>query len=94
MPPKTQAGVYAGGDHPWWYLRWYLYADRSCCGAAVYSFFIANFVYKDMGPFADKQNTKPALVKIFQTFVHKDTKHTLYEAGKLTIMLLFIMLMP
>ncbi|ROV57895.1 TRAP transporter large permease [Vibrio ponticus] len=58
--------------------------------AAVYSFFIANFVYKDMGPFADKQNTKPAIVKIFQAFVHKDTKHTLYEAGKLTIMLLFI----
>ncbi|MDA0147100.1 TRAP transporter large permease [Vibrio sp. LaRot3] len=58
--------------------------------AAVYSFFIANFVYKDMGPFADKENTKPALVKICQAFVHKDTKHTLYEAGKLTIMLLFI----
>ncbi|USD42053.1 TRAP transporter large permease [Vibrio sp. SCSIO 43135] len=58
--------------------------------AAVYSFFIANFIYKDMGPFADKQNTKPMLVKAFETFVHKDTKHTLYEAGKLTIMLLFI----
>ncbi|EGA69708.1 TRAP-type C4-dicarboxylate transport system large permease component [Vibrio sinaloensis DSM 21326] len=58
--------------------------------AAVYSFLIANFIYKDMGPFADKENTKPALVKIFQAFVHKDTKHTLYEAGKLTIMLLFI----
>ncbi|WP_159651660.1 TRAP transporter large permease [Vibrio atypicus] len=58
--------------------------------AAVYSFLIANFVYKDMGPFADKKNTKPALVKVFQAFVHKDTKHTLYDAGKLTIMLLFI----
>ncbi|MGC9462017.1 TRAP transporter large permease, partial [Vibrio genomosp. F10] len=58
--------------------------------AAVYAFFIANFVYKDMGPFADKTNTKPLLVKIVQTFVHKDTKDTLYDAGKLTIMLLFI----
>ncbi|WP_159738275.1 TRAP transporter large permease [Vibrio atypicus] len=58
--------------------------------AAVYSFLIANFIYKDMGPFADKKNTKPALVKVFQAFVHKDTKHTLYDAGKLTIMLLFI----
>ncbi|MCL4156868.1 UNVERIFIED_CONTAM: hypothetical protein GTU68_015736 [Idotea baltica] len=38
--------------------------------AAVYAFFIANFIYKDMGPF--------------------DTKDTLYDAGKLTIMLLFI----
>ncbi|GLQ71832.1 TRAP transporter large permease [Vibrio penaeicida] len=58
--------------------------------AAVYSFLIANFIYKDMGPFADKENTKPLLVKVFQTFVHKDTKNTLYDAGKLTIMLLFI----
>ncbi|UYI47989.1 TRAP transporter large permease [Vibrio parahaemolyticus] len=58
--------------------------------AAVYSFLIANFVYKDMGPFADKQNTKPAVVKVLQSFVHKDTQQTLFEAGKLTIMLLFI----
>jgi C4-dicarboxylate transporter DctM subunit len=58
--------------------------------AAVYSFLIANFIYKDMGPFADQENKLPLLVKIGQAFVHKDTKHTLYEAGKLTIMLLFI----
>ncbi|ENC6732321.1 TRAP transporter large permease [Vibrio navarrensis] len=58
--------------------------------AAVYSFFIANFVYKDMGPFADKENRRPALVKVVETFVHKDTQKTLFEAGKLTIMLLFI----
>ncbi|EGU45507.1 C4-dicarboxylate transport protein [Vibrio ichthyoenteri ATCC 700023] len=58
--------------------------------AAVYSFLIANFIYKDMGPFADKKNTKPVLVKVVQAFVHKDTKSTLYDAGKLTIMLLFI----
>ncbi|MBR9874077.1 TRAP transporter large permease [Vibrio sp. J1-1] len=58
--------------------------------AAVYSFLIANFVYRDMGPFADKQNTKPAIVKVLQSFVHHDTKQTLFEAGKLTIMLLFI----
>lgn len=58
--------------------------------AAVYSFLIANFVYKDMGPFADKANKKPWFIKIFQAFVHKDTHATLYDAGKLTIMLLFI----
>ncbi len=58
--------------------------------AAVYSFFLANFIYRDMGPFADKSNTKPIVVKALETFVHKDTKNTLYEAGKLTIMLLFI----
>ncbi len=58
--------------------------------AAVYSFFLANFIYRDMGPFADKSNTKPIVVKALETLVHKDTKNTLYEAGKLTIMLLFI----
>jgi C4-dicarboxylate transporter DctM subunit len=58
--------------------------------AAVYSFAIANCVYKDMGPFADKSNTQPVLVKIAHSFVHPDTKKTLFEAGKLTIMLLFI----
>jgi C4-dicarboxylate transporter DctM subunit len=58
--------------------------------AAVYSFLIANFIYKDMGPFADKENRKPVLAKVLQAFVHKDTQHPLYEAGKLTIMLLFI----
>ncbi len=57
--------------------------------AAVYAFIIANFVYKDMGPLADKTrgNFFVALVTVFW---HKDTKHTLYDAGKLTIMLLFI----
>jgi len=58
--------------------------------AAVYSFFLANFIYRDMGPFADKANTKPVVVKVLETLVHKDTKNTLYDAGKLTIMLLFI----
>lgn len=29
-------------------------------------------------------------MKVLQAFVHKDTKSTLYDAGKLTIMLLFI----
>ncbi|MDN3610561.1 TRAP transporter large permease [Vibrio ostreicida] len=58
--------------------------------AAVYAFLIANFIYKDMGPFADKKNTRPAVIKMCQTFIHPDTKKTLFEAGKLTIMLLFI----
>ncbi|PLX60705.1 TRAP transporter large permease [Sedimenticola selenatireducens] len=57
--------------------------------AAVYAFLIANFIYKDMGPLATKTrgNFFTALITVFW---HKDTKHTLFEAGKLTIMLLFI----
>ena len=58
--------------------------------AAVYAFFIANYVYRDMGPFADKSNTRNAAWKSLTVFWHRDTKHTLFEAGKLTIMLLFI----
>ena len=58
--------------------------------AAVYAFFIANFIYRDMGPFADKQNHSNALVKVLHSLVHKDTQKTLVDAGKLTIMLLFI----
>ncbi len=78
--------------------------------AAVYAFFIATFVYRDMGPLAgpkgddlstvtfgsqnsatDQRSTllqKPwALVT---AFVHPDTKNTLFEAGKLTVTLLFV----
>ena len=63
--------------------------------AAMYAFFIANFVYRDMGPLAvtgDEKNTsilsKPQA--ILTAWFHPDTKNTLFEAGKLTIMLLFI----
>ena len=58
--------------------------------AAVYAFLIANYVYKDMGPFADENNRRNPLVKVLEVFWHPDTKHTLFEAGKLTIMLMFV----
>ncbi|MCT4553552.1 MAG: TRAP transporter large permease [Pelagimonas sp.] len=63
--------------------------------AAVYAFFIANFIYRDMGPLAtegeDRNLTlmrKP--IALITAFFHKDTKNTLFEAGKLTITLMFI----
>jgi C4-dicarboxylate transporter DctM subunit len=63
--------------------------------AAMYAFFIANFVYRDMGPLAtagDERNK--SLLRAPQALVtawfHPDTRKTLFEAGKLTIMLLFI----
>jgi C4-dicarboxylate transporter DctM subunit len=58
--------------------------------AAVYSFLIANYVYRDMGPFADENNRRPLVVKILEVFWHPDTKRTLFDAGKLTIMLMFV----
>ncbi len=59
--------------------------------AAIYAFLIANFVYKDMGPFKEKgKGGVMVLWRGLSIFWHKDTKASLLEAGKLTIMLLFI----
>ncbi len=63
--------------------------------AAVYAFFVASFVYRDMGPLHSKGDgrnlsllEKPwALVTVFW---HRDTKNAFFEAGKLTVTLLFI----
>ena len=63
--------------------------------AAVYAFLIASFIYRDMGPLAGKDGArnltlleKPlALVTVF---FHRDTRDTLFEAGKLTVTLMFI----
>jgi len=77
--------------------------------AAVYAFFIATFVYKDMGPLAApraKSLSAAALVEgtpagdpfrltqkpwaLVTAFVHRDTQQTLFDAGKLTVTLLFV----
>ena len=62
--------------------------------AAVYAFFIANFVYKDMGPLKGDGEHRHSLLSrpqsLITVFVHPDTKRTLFEAGRTTIMLLFI----
>ena len=62
--------------------------------AAVYSFFIANFVYRDMGPLRTAEGERLPLLSRPQSLVtvwfHEDTRKTLFEAGKLTIMLMFI----
>ncbi|MDH3229920.1 MAG: TRAP transporter large permease subunit [Alphaproteobacteria bacterium] len=62
--------------------------------AAVYAFIIANFVYKDMGPLKGEGDQRHSLLSrpqsLITVFFHRDTKHSLFEAGKTTIMLLFI----
>ena len=63
--------------------------------AAVYAFLIANFVYRDMGPLHNPEGehnhsllSRPwALVT---AWVHRDARHALFESGKVTIMLMFI----
>jgi C4-dicarboxylate transporter, DctM subunit len=74
--------------------------------AAVYAFFIASFIYKDMGPLAEKKSHSLSAASVAEApgnnslwrkpwvlvtaFFHRDTQHTLFEAGKLTVTLLFV----
>ncbi len=62
--------------------------------ASVYAFLVATFVYRDMGPLADKGNGKKNLLQkpqaLITAFFHADTRRTLFDAGKLTITLMFI----
>ena len=63
--------------------------------ASVYAFLIAVFVYRDMGPLAGAEGGAPIPLwrkptALITAFFHRDTKQTLFEAGKLTITLMFI----
>ena len=62
--------------------------------AAVYAFVIANFVYKDMGPLKGAGDERLSLLSrphsLITAWVHPDTKRALLEAGRITIMLMFI----
>lgn len=61
--------------------------------AAVYAFLIANFVYRDMGPFKERVSVDGPIRTVWlglSVIWHPDTKHALLEAGKLSIMLMFI----
>ncbi|MFT4717103.1 MAG: C4-dicarboxylate transporter DctM subunit [Paracoccaceae bacterium] len=63
--------------------------------ASVYAFFVATFIYRDMGPLhTEEGQPKKSLMQkpwaVLTAFVHKDTRRTLFEAGKLTITLMFI----
>ncbi len=63
--------------------------------ASIYAFIIAVFVYRDMGPLAERegkprQNLVQNPAALITAFFHKDTRDTLFEAGKLTVTLMFI----
>lgn len=63
--------------------------------AAVYAFLIACFVYRDMGPLSRPEGERNlSLVEkplaLVTAFFHRDTRDTLFEAGKLTVTLMFI----
>jgi C4-dicarboxylate transporter DctM subunit len=63
--------------------------------AAVYAFLISNFIYRDMGPLkAGIDRPARSLASrpwaLLTAWFHADTRQTLFEAGKLTVMLMFI----
>ncbi|MCP4380775.1 MAG: TRAP transporter large permease subunit [Hyphomicrobiales bacterium] len=62
--------------------------------AAVYAFLIANFVYRDMGPLRGEGEVRFNLFSrpqsLITVFVHPDTKQALLDAGRTTILLMFI----
>jgi C4-dicarboxylate transporter DctM subunit len=78
-------GIYGGAFTP----------TEAAAVAAVYAWVVACFVYRDMGPLATKDGEnnltlfdKPYV--IVTAFFHKDTQRTLFDAGKLTITLMFV----
>ena len=64
--------------------------------AAVYAFLIAVFVYRDMGPLKGRtgdsliQGLVRGLIYLPYALVHRDTRTVMVEAGRTTIMLMFI----
>lgn len=63
--------------------------------ASVYAFIIATFVYRDMGPLATTEGENNIALwrkpqALITAFFHRDTRDTLFEAGKMTITLMFI----
>jgi C4-dicarboxylate transporter DctM subunit len=85
MPVIILGGIYGGVFTP----------TEAAAVAAIYSFFVATFIYRDMGPLAGKDGEAPLAIyrkpiAIVTAFFHPDTRRTLFEAGKLTITLMFI----
>ncbi|MEZ5730905.1 MAG: TRAP transporter large permease subunit [Paracoccaceae bacterium] len=61
--------------------------------AAIWAFIVATFIYRDMGPLAQDGGNLTLVMKpiaLLTAFFHRDTKATLFEAGKLTVTLMFI----
>jgi len=90
-------GIYG---HPWFSTQGMIWKPgaftptEAAAVAAVYAFFVASFIYRDMGPLAGADGNPISLMKkpwaIVTAWFHLDTRATLFEAGKLTITLMFI----
>ena len=63
--------------------------------AAVYAWLVAIYIYRDMGPLAGRDGAAPIPLwrrptALVTGLFHEDTRRTLFEGGKLTITLMFI----
>lgn len=84
----------SGGDQALIYWRGGAFTPTEAAAvAAIYAFLIASFVYRDMGPLASETGPISLARKpyaLVTAFFHRDTRDTLFEAGKLTVTLMFI----
>jgi len=95
------AGLYG---HPWvrfdggsliYWQKGAFTPTEAAAVAAVYAFIVATFIYRDMGPLATPEDQAPiSLLRkphaLITAFFHIDTRKTLFEGGRLTITLMFI----
>jgi C4-dicarboxylate transporter DctM subunit len=61
--------------------------------ASFYAFFVACFIYRDMGPLRDGDRKIPFRQRPYAAvtaFFHEDTRKTLFDAAKLTVTLMFV----
>ena len=63
--------------------------------ASIYAFIVATYIYRDMGPLAEREDRAQATLlqrpqALITAFWHKDTINTLLDAGKLVVTLMFV----
>ena len=92
-------GIYG---YPWYSAEQGLYKEaaiftptEAAAVASVYAFLVATFVYRDMGPLAatdsrPRHSLMQAPLALLSVWIHKDTKKALFDAGKLTVTLMFV----
>ena len=87
---------YSGAEGGFYWQGGAFTPTEAAAVSAIYAFLIASFVYRDMGPLAAKnegEKPKSLLARpyaLLTAWFHPDTRDTLFEAGKLTITLMFI----
>jgi C4-dicarboxylate transporter DctM subunit len=78
-------GIYGG----------YFTPTEAAAVASVYAFIVSVFIYRDMGPLKTVAGQAPLSLRqhpqaLITAWFHPDTRETLYEAGRLSVTLLFI----